>query len=62
MYSFKPADWRVRAGLNVLVFLLFCFILLRPLWKLAMARPGLIIVFSRVTIKIATTWIPIFQI
>jgi hypothetical protein len=32
----------------VLIIFTFIFVLLPSLWKLAMSRPGLIIVFSRV--------------
>jgi hypothetical protein len=47
----EPYDWIVRFSVEVFLIFTFALILLPSLWKLAMSRPGLIIVFSRVSDK-----------
>jgi hypothetical protein len=44
----EPNDWAIRFSVEMLLIFAFSLVLLPALWKLAMARPGLIIVFSRV--------------
>ena len=44
----QPYDWVLRFALEFSLFLILVFFLLRPLWKLAVSRTALIIVFSRV--------------
>jgi hypothetical protein len=45
----EPYDWILRFSMEVLLISTFILVLLPSLWKLAMSRPGLIIVFSRVS-------------
>jgi hypothetical protein len=47
----EPYDWAVRFSAELLLIFAFALVLLPSLWKLAMSRPGLIIVFSRVSSK-----------
>jgi hypothetical protein len=47
----EPNDWIIRLSAELLLIFAFMLILLPSLWKLAMSRPGLIIVFSRVSGK-----------
>jgi hypothetical protein len=47
----EPYDWAIRFSTEILLIFIFILVLLRPLWRLAMSRPGLIIVFSRVSGK-----------
>jgi hypothetical protein len=45
----EPYDWVIRFSIELLLIFVFAFALLPSLWKLVMSRPGLIIVFSRVS-------------
>jgi hypothetical protein len=47
----EPYDWIIRFSAEVLLIFTFALVLLPSLWKLAISRPGLIIVFSRVSSK-----------
>jgi hypothetical protein len=45
----EPYDWIIRFSAEIVLIFTFMLLLLPALWKLAMSRPGLIIVFSRVS-------------
>jgi hypothetical protein len=45
----EPYDWIIRFSVEIVLIFIFILVLLPSLWKLAMSRPGLIIVFSRVS-------------
>jgi hypothetical protein len=49
MVKSEPYDLAIRFSVEVLLIFTFALVLLPSLWKLAMSRPGLILVFSRVS-------------
>jgi hypothetical protein len=51
MFIPTPDYWIIRIPVDVLMIFAFVLVLLPSLWKLTISRPGLILVFSRVSKK-----------